>query len=106
MSTVACNICGWEGRFLVPERGKEGFICSNCSSASRNRLVTLFLGRLLGQSALSLYTWPRMKEVKVLDLQQFFFESEQFDVVIASDVLEHVRDDEKALREIFRVRGP
>ena len=41
MSTVACNICGWEGRYLVPEKGKEGFICSNCSSTSRNRRVVV-----------------------------------------------------------------
>lgn len=37
------------------------------------------------------------------DFQNLHYDSDKFDVVIASDVFEHVRHDEKGYREIFRV---
>lgn len=37
------------------------------------------------------------------DIQKLAYPDEQFDYVIASDVFEHVRDDEKAFHEVFRV---
>ncbi|MGA2624616.1 MAG: class I SAM-dependent methyltransferase [Bacteroidota bacterium] len=37
------------------------------------------------------------------DFQKLAYPDEQFDFVIATDVFEHIREDEKAFREIFRV---
>lgn len=37
------------------------------------------------------------------DVQQLQFEDEQFDIVICNHVLEHVKDDNKAISEIHRV---
>lgn len=37
------------------------------------------------------------------DFQHLAYQDGQFDYVIATDVFEHIRDDEKALREVFRV---
>ena len=37
------------------------------------------------------------------DFQNLAYDDEQFDYVIATDVFEHIREDEKALREVFRV---
>ncbi|MCJ8280913.1 MAG: class I SAM-dependent methyltransferase [Rivularia sp. ALOHA_DT_140] len=37
------------------------------------------------------------------DLEQLTFTSEKFDVVITEDVFEHIRDYEKAFREVYRV---
>ncbi|MCA0337475.1 MAG: methyltransferase domain-containing protein [Actinobacteria bacterium] len=34
------------------------------------------------------------------------FDAEEFDKVIAAEILEHIRDDEQAMRELFRVLRP
>jgi hypothetical protein len=41
-----------------------------------------------------------------IDLQQASFPSERFDVILTSDVMEHVRDDRRAHAEIFRCLRP
>jgi len=41
-----------------------------------------------------------------LDVQQMPFGKNEFDMVICNHVLEHVPDDRKAIREIFRVLKP
>lgn len=40
------------------------------------------------------------------DFQELHYADETFDIVIASDVFEHVRDDEAGYREIFRTLKP
>ena len=40
---------------------------------------------------------------RVADLQSLAYPDEEFDYVIATDVFEHVRNDEKAFHEVFRV---
>lgn len=49
---------------------------------------------------------PRQPEVLRLDLTQIASPDRSFDLVIANHVLEHVDDDGRALREIFRVLRP
>ena len=41
-----------------------------------------------------------------IDLQQVSFPSNRFDVILTSDVMEHVRDDRRAHAEIFRCLRP
>lgn len=41
-----------------------------------------------------------------IDLQRINFESSRFDVILSSDVMEHVRDDRSAHLEIFRCLKP
>jgi len=41
-----------------------------------------------------------------VDLQQASFPSNRFDVILTSDVMEHVRDDDRAHMEIFRCLRP
>ncbi|HLX12452.1 MAG TPA: class I SAM-dependent methyltransferase, partial [Bacteroidota bacterium] len=40
------------------------------------------------------------------DFMNLAYDADTFDIVIASDVFEHVREDEKGFREIFRVLKP
>jgi SAM-dependent methyltransferase len=40
------------------------------------------------------------------DLQSICFRDNRFDLISAIDVLEHIEDDERALRELFRVLKP
>ena len=136
-----CNVCGWEGEFLNPERDREGMQCGNCSASSRHRAVVRALGLVLDHGALPLCLWPSWKEIRVLessargpvpmmlkekvdyyateydpakiaagthpreyaDFQKLHYTDNTFDLVIASDVFEHVRDDRSGYREIFRV---
>jgi SAM-dependent methyltransferase len=138
--TPQCNLCGHQGKFLNPEQGREGWHCANCSSSSRNRMVTFALGRMLGYGGAPVYLWPQNQALKILepcprgpqamflrdkfdycapefdlekikagakpqdyaDLQNLAFAGETFDVVITSDVFEHVREDLKGYKEIYR----
>lgn len=41
-----------------------------------------------------------------IDIQKLPFENASFDVVFASHVMEHIPDDKKAIREIYRILKP
>lgn len=43
---------------------------------------------------------------KVIDITDINFENNYFDFIICNHVLEHVKDDKKAMRELFRVLKP
>lgn len=43
---------------------------------------------------------------KFADLQRLFFDDEQFDFIITSDIFEHVRFDDKAFSEVYRTLKP
>ncbi len=46
------------------------------------------------------------KSMQLFDILKLPFEKESFDFVICNHVLEHIPDDRKAMREIFRVMSP
>src|SRR5512140_635835 len=140
--TGRCTICGWEGEFKNTDKGREGTHCGNCASTSRHRAVMHVLGQLIGTSGLPVFSWPRRKELVILessargphpvmladkfnyygteydparvassprhyaDFQNLHYGDGTFDIVIASDVFEHIRDDRKALGELYRVLRP
>jgi SAM-dependent methyltransferase len=144
MPAGQCNICGWEGEFLRPERDREGMLCGNCASSSRLRAVIYWLAKVTGNEDVPLHGWPRSPSVAILessargsypvmladkfdyyatefdpgkiaegtqprffaDFQDLHFGDSTFDVVIASDVFEHVRDDAAGYREILRTLKP
>jgi len=43
------------------------------------------------------------KEVKICDVCELDYPDEFFDIICAFDVLEHIEDDEKAVKQIYRV---
>ena len=47
-----------------------------------------------------------LQNVFVMDAQKILFPDESFDVVIASDILEHIKDDRLALKEWRRILKP
>jgi len=65
--TGQCNICGWSGTFLLPEREREGTLCGNCAASSRHRLVIDVLGKVTRQSGLPLFRWPSNKGLHILE---------------------------------------
>ncbi|MCJ7483448.1 MAG: class I SAM-dependent methyltransferase [Thermodesulfovibrionales bacterium] len=59
-----------------------------------------------GEKTLSKLSGRSNVEAKVMDAQNMTFGDERFDVVILTEVLEHIPDDKKAAREIIRVLKP
>jgi Methyltransferase domain len=122
-----CPICGYHGVFLAlgtPSRWDGR--CPNCWSRERDRLIRLFLnerkidlkdGRTVLHFAPEGYFKRWMgdapnyhtadlvpgKARHAMDMADIKFPDESIDVVITNHVLEHVADDQKAMREIFRV---
>ena len=114
---------------------KKNVRCPNCGSIHRTRLLHLFFEhrtrvfqdsvRLLHVSphrhlahflkdrdtidyvsgALFPERLPNLPAVRV-DVTDIGFDDKEFDVVICNHVLEHVRDDETAMRELYRVLKP
>jgi len=126
-----CPICGYEGVFLDrnAETGKRRHAeCPQCHALERHRLQWLVLNELQKEMALSqlrvLHMAPEpFFETRLRtscrsyitadisgrgvdrreDLTHLSFPDGSFDLVYASHVLEHILDDQSAIREIRRV---
>lgn len=126
-----CPVCGKSsGHFrrygLVP---REDAQCVHCKALERHRLVWLFMQKntnlfdtapkkmlhvapedcfesrfkeLLGDGYVTADLFQPSVMVK-MDVTEIPYEEQSFDVIICSHVLEHVSDDKKAMRELFRV---
>lgn len=111
----------------------ENILCPNCGSTARERLVLEFLEYTIefaGKKILHLspekniYNFIKDKAkvttadllpgfyktvdgmVQKQDATNFTFTDESFDMVIGNHILEHIPDDAKALKEIYRVLKP
>lgn len=126
---VECPICGWTGAAFRPFVGPGYFtrneMCPACSAASRHRLFATAWRNWsrLPRSGRCLYVAPEAclrelitgdrsivttdisrTDVDLLaDLEQLPIEAGSFEMVVCSDVLEHVFDDHAALAEIHRI---
>lgn len=125
---VQCPVCG--GRFarFLPYDGREGALCPGCGAAERHRLMWLWLtehdllrGRMLAfgpddATEARLRDRPGLdylsadidgtQAMVAADVTRLPFEDGSFDAVLCSHVLEHVRDEPAALRELRRVLRP
>lgn len=128
-----CPLCGWRGAHFLPKLGTDwkitsGHTCPKCSSDKRYRTYALALQRWLPASGKSLrilevagteyserlfahlpnrFYVPadlayRTAKVKT-DVVWLAFADQSFDFVLCSHVLEHVREDGQAMRELHRV---
>ena len=132
--TFVCPICAYNGPFrpqLTPDTVMNHSICLKCGSMERHRLQYLVMKNLAEQVDFSQssmlhfapeqhlrqhfrkwfykYTTADLNRADVdykADLRELPFESNTFDFVFASHVLEHIKDDERALSEISRVLAP
>jgi predicted SAM-dependent methyltransferase len=129
-----CPVCGYHGPFLTARpagRPRPHAQCPGCSAMERHRLQFLVLSGLQRSRDLStmrmLHFAPerffrgwfkgqvgryetadlgRRDVDHRVDLTALPFADGTYDLVYASHVLEHIRDDEAALREIRRVLRP
>lgn len=112
-------------------RTRPNAICSNCGSLERHRLTWLLIERelginninkkktmlhvapeaslrqkftaLMGKNYLSADMYEKDVDVK-MDITNIKYPDSSFDFVMANHVLEHVSDDLKAMRELYRVQ--
>ena len=131
---VECPVC--EGRFkrFLPygyHNIRENVLCPKCLSLERHRLLWLYLKEKTGffhEELKVLHVAPEqcffkkfrkqknldyitadlespLADIK-MDIQSIPLNDNEFDAVICNHVLEHVKDDQKALREIYRILKP
>jgi len=131
-----CPICGYWLRDLRPHRVHTGIhkdACFRCGSVARHRFIWLYLKNrsnlftaplkvlhFAAEPGIS-HQLMRLKNLdyvtadneggdtpgmEVLDLMDIRKPDETYDVVLCIHVLEHIEDDFKALREIFRILKP
>lgn len=123
-------------RKVVGGMRREDDRCPVCHGCDRTRMMMMYLSREAGigtgsRSVLhvapdyGLYLWlmrqpnvdytasdldanryRHIDNMQTADLTDTPFESDAFDIVICSHVLEHVPDDGKAMREIHRILKP
>jgi SAM-dependent methyltransferase len=122
---VVCPVCGFVGKKFVSES-----ICPKCGSVARQRLLALYIQNILKLSANSqvLDIAPNkatsyMFDKKLyknyisidldspvamfnMDLTDLTFNDNKFDLIICYHVLEHIKNDTKAMEEIYRVLKP
>lgn len=131
---VTCPVCESSfSKFLPYGRinPRENALCPNCLSLERHRLIWLYLKdrtdffsvtkdvlhvapeacyisrfeKIHGNNYVTADIESPLAKVK-MDIHQIPFEENRFDIVLCNHVLEHVRDDIQAMREIHRVLKP
>jgi SAM-dependent methyltransferase len=132
---VECNVCGWWGRRFDSDPWHPYTVCWNCHSQIRHRLVVATWQRIEGLKYEDLVDGKRILHFayeestrpllapraaryrtadfmagnvdEKLDLSDMPSIAEgSVDLLIAADVLEHVPDHMRAMREIYRVLAP
>ena len=129
---VLCPICGWSGKEFLPFGviTRKNAQCPNCKSLERHRLYFLYLltkidtnknikvchfapeksiGQLFQMFKNIEYISCDIRPgaaMQVQDITKTTFEDNTFDIIFCSHVLEHIEDDKKAMRELFRILKP
>lgn len=110
---------------------RENVRCPGCSSSNRERLIYLYLANEKGSndrtlSVLHVAPEPRLQRLlkgrpnithvsvdiaspdadRKMDIRKLEFPDESFDIVLCNHVLEHVPEDDVAMKEILRVLRP
>jgi SAM-dependent methyltransferase len=132
--SVQCPVCEVRYRIFLPYgriNARHNALCPNCLSLERHRLIYLYLKerkdffkkpldvlhiapeacfissfeKVHGDRYITADIESPLAKVK-MDIHAIPFEESRFDVVLCNHVLEHVRDDIKAMSEIQRVLKP
>jgi len=126
-----CPVCNRSSRKFLKfgEMQRDNAMCIHCSSLERHRFVWLYfkkmtnlfngvkkvflhiapeacfekpLKNILGKAYITADLFSNRAMVK-MDITNIQYPDESFDVIYCSHVLEHVQDDKKAIRELFRI---
>lgn len=128
----ACPCCGGHFREFLPRKESgANTACPRCSSSHRHRLIWLYLKdktNLFNENLKVLHIAPEYAFQRIfkamsnldyvsadlssplamvkMDITNITYEDNYFDVILCSHVLEHVMDDQKAMKEFWRVLKP
>jgi predicted SAM-dependent methyltransferase len=124
-----CNVCGETGKFRG-FAGRKGSVCPTCKSKERHRLLMHWLAndsRLAREKLDVIHFSPEDAEENFLrkltnlhyvtadylhdeelrlDLTALDLPDASWDVLIVYHILEHIVEDQKAMKEMFRVLRP
>lgn len=133
---LECPCCGWSGRrfydYIEVKYTVPNVACPQCDSHARHRTLFLWLNReykLRDRNGVALVfapekalapAWQAAAELSVYrldieaarrpnllaDLQQLPIADDAADLIWCHHVLEHIKDDRRALRELHRVLRP
>ena len=129
--SVMCPICSWKGNDFLPfgVHTRNNVKCPNCSSKERHRLLYLFFKKFIKKNKKYdfLHIAPesclieffknqpninyrsidinpeKRNAMRKEDLIKLSFSDNSFDLIYCSHVLEHIKEDIKAMREIYRI---
>lgn len=132
--TYVCPLCNFKARNFMSAGlyvKRADSKCPSCQSLERHRHLWLFLGEYLNdnkvktilhfapenclqnllkkRTGLKYYTSdydPNGKSDFHFDIQNINSNDNAFDLIICSHVLEHIPDDRKAIKEIYRILSP
>jgi len=117
----------WVRDDIHPGGCRENLYCPRCYSTDKERFAWLVLGPRVAKSDRVLHIAPEPhlamqiqamsaayisgdltpgRAMQVIDITATAFPDAHFDVVICSQVLEHIEDDRSAMREIYRLLAP
>lgn len=133
-SSVACNICGWHGRVFYPNVGpgydEPATICPGCGCLDRHRALLYLLRETTDffdapNRVIEVAPPRRFQELCLArpgldytsfdiarfamergDLTAMRFADDSADYFLCFHVLEHIPDEDAAIREIMRVLKP
>ncbi|MBU2592258.1 MAG: class I SAM-dependent methyltransferase [Patescibacteria group bacterium] len=129
---VQCPLCGWEGRLFYPavlnQKVITNRVCPCCASQTKDRSFIYALKKMnlvrpgikildvcpsrsnvdyftannqIEYTAIDLY--PDYPGIKKMDVRDLKFSNGVFDYVFCLNVLEHIKEDDEALKELKRV---
>lgn len=129
---VLCPFCNWSGEEFLEHglKTRKNARCPKCGALERHRLYYLYLQKILpkDKNVKVLHFAPERilsdlfrsfenidyisadldseKAMKQEDITKLSFADNTFDIIFCSHVLEHIEDDSKAMREVYRVLRP
>lgn len=126
-----CPCCDGSFRRFLPHVYRKSAMCPKCGSLERHRLMVLYLrfktdyfskkAKVLHFSPHAFLQkkfmeMPNLEYVSVdlnssnvmynMDITELLFKDNNFDCILCYHILEHVKNDNLALRELFRVLKP
>ncbi len=129
---VECPCCGWRGIEFLPNgvEIRKNARCPKCDSLERHRMYYLYLKNNIPTSknlkvlhfaperilTRLFKSYPNVdylsadivpgKAMCKEDIKGTTFPDSSFDIIFCSHVLEHIEDDQKAMRELLRILKP
>ena len=120
-----CNICNWSGRRFLDDNWLKKIRCPKCKLSERHRLLLFSLQNFSFIDKKILHFGPEHFLISHFNYNQTNYftadlkrddvdlnldisnmnsiQNEEYDLIIASDILEHVLDDQKAIKEMYRI---